>query len=42
LGLAAGEGDAVACGCAKHKEANAINSSAARGRCLFIGDSPRF
>jgi hypothetical protein len=36
-----GEGDAVACGCAKQKVANASTSSAARGKCLFIRSSPR-
>ena len=39
-GFGDGEGDAVACGCAKHKVANAKTSSAARGRCLFIRRCP--
>jgi hypothetical protein len=36
FGFAAGDGDAVACGCAKQKPANAMMRMAARGRCLFI------
>jgi hypothetical protein len=41
LGFGEGEGDALGWGCAKHKEANAMTSIAARGRCLFILGSPR-
>src|SRR2546426_9768123 len=33
-----GDGDACGSGCAKQKEANAMTSIAARGRCFFILD----
>src|SRR5207247_7675955 len=42
-GFGFGDGDACGSGCAKQKEANAMTSMAARGRCFFIlWFSPRF
>src|SRR5437660_1272258 len=41
-GFGFGDGDACGSGCAKQKEANAMTSIAARGKCFFIlGLSPR-
>src|SRR5438552_16746787 len=40
-GFGFGDGDACGSGCAKQKEANAMTSIAARGRCFFIFCSPQ-
>src|SRR5580765_706459 len=36
FGFGDAEGDGAGCGCAKQKDAKAIVSNAARGKCLFI------
>src|SRR5712691_5565451 len=40
-GLCLGDGEGVACGCAKQTDANSSKMLAARSRCFFILGSPR-